>query len=581
MNRQQHIRVLVIEDDDADFSLLCQLLSQTESVYIDAERAKGVEQAIAALSAKPFDIVLSDLNVPDSAGLGTFVRIHERFPELPVIVLTGHDDDVAALTAVQKGAQDYLVKGQTSADVLIRSIRYALERQKLLREVETNLQEVRTLRGLIPMCAWCKQIRDDRGYWKKVETYISEHTDATFSHGICPDCLSKIDPETYKMAKSEMPELFGHGTPDVPAGGTRKVRVLLVEDDTADAELIRRVAAEAKGIQVELFHTPRLSSALDHLARQRFDLVLCDLGLPDSQGLETLLRIHARNPVTPVVVLTGRHDAELAVEALRSGAQDYLEKGMFTGAALERVIRYSIERYSLLTELSGRLREIDRLQRERSHLLSMFAHDIKNAVLPASGFAQRILSGKTRNFSTDLAAIRESLSTAERLLTSFIDFSRFEKSEYKPALVPFDLEACVLKKIATMQVKAEEKDVKFVSDFPRPRLPEVMADEDMIQRVIGNLVDNAVKYTPPGGTVTIRGREVDDAILVEVMDNGVGISADHIPYIFDAFYRLKGSQTGSGLGLAIARTIIKAHGGEIWVESTPGKGSTFSFTLKK
>lgn len=112
-------------------------------------------------------------------------------------------------------------------------------------------------------------------------------------------------------------------------------------------------------------------------------------------------------------------------------------------------------------------------------------------------------------------------------------------------------------------------------------LPVINADAIMINRVIRNLLGNAVKYTDPGGTVTVKltGRKHD--ILVQVSDTGMGIPENHLPYIFDAFYRISRNSKGLGLGLAIAKSIIEAHGGEIWVESEESKGSTFSFTLPK
>jgi len=430
LNDQQSIRVLVIEDDDADFILLRRLLAKNRSVNINAVRSQLVSEALKVMGEKQFDIVLSDLNVPDSSGIDTFVRIHERFPDIPVIVLTGLDDEATAIVAVQKGAQDYLVKGITDAAVLIRSMRYALERQKLVREVENNLREVRTLQGLIPICAWCRQIRDDGGYWKKVETYIQEHTDAKFSHGICPDCLSNINPEAYALARKEMPELVQFNTSDISAGGMKKIKLLLVEDDGTHVEIIQREMAKAKSVRIDVVHAPSLSSALDLLATQRFDLILCDLGLPDCQGLETFRRVHARSPGTPVVVLTGRHDEGLAVEALRGGAQDYLEKGLVTGPSFERVIRHSIERQGLLSILADRVREIGTFQRERNHLLSMFAHDIQNTVMPAVVGAQQLLSDKRSEAGPDLTAIRDKLAAAEHLLTRFIDFARLEKSDH-------------------------------------------------------------------------------------------------------------------------------------------------------
>jgi len=131
-------------------------------------------------------------------GIETFEAFHSRYPDIPVIVLTGLDDENTALGAMQGGAQDYLVKGQIDTRQLTRSILYAIERQKLITELEKSRKEIKTLQGLLPMCAWCRKIRDDKGYWTDLEAYILKHTDAAFTHGICPQCLQKTDPETYE-----------------------------------------------------------------------------------------------------------------------------------------------------------------------------------------------------------------------------------------------------------------------------------------------------------------------------------------------------------------------------------------------
>ena len=100
---------------------------------------------------------------------------------------------------MQSGAQDYLVKGQIDTRQLTRSIRYAIERQKLITELEESRKEIKTLQGLLPMCAWCREIRDDKGYWKNLETYIQENTDAAFTDGICPKCLKKRSSRTNNL----------------------------------------------------------------------------------------------------------------------------------------------------------------------------------------------------------------------------------------------------------------------------------------------------------------------------------------------------------------------------------------------
>ncbi len=201
-----HIKVLIIEDNDDHSELICRILSKAENIYFDTECAGLMSAGIDLIEKKKFDVILSDLGLPDSKGIETFEALHSRYPDIPVIVLTGLDDENTALSAVQGGAQDYLVKGQIDTRQLTRSIRYAIERQKLITELEKSRKEIKTLQGLLPICAWCRNIRDDKGYWKSLETYIRENTDAAFTHGICPKCMKKVEGELYKELGKEKPD---------------------------------------------------------------------------------------------------------------------------------------------------------------------------------------------------------------------------------------------------------------------------------------------------------------------------------------------------------------------------------------
>ncbi|MCX8126920.1 MAG: response regulator, partial [Dehalococcoidia bacterium] len=124
------LKVLLLEDDEDDAFLLQSMLAKTKSPKVTLVRASRVAQALELLAGEPFDAALLDLSVPDSDGLETFARVHSAAPDLPVVLLTGLDDEALALRAVQEGAQDYLVKGQVNASLLLRSLRYAIERQR-------------------------------------------------------------------------------------------------------------------------------------------------------------------------------------------------------------------------------------------------------------------------------------------------------------------------------------------------------------------------------------------------------------------------------------------------------------------
>ena len=208
------IHVLLIEDDQADAFLIQELLKESadqkkggaiNAVITHAERlADGIRQAVGG----EFDIVISDLGLPDSSGLTTVKKLASAVRHIPIVVMTGLDDQRSGFEAVNAGAQDYLVKGQVSGEMLVRSIRYAIERKRIenekaqvIVELQEALAKVKLLSGFLPICCSCKKIRDDKGYWQQIESYIKHHSEAEFSHGICPDCSVKLYPELYGEKK--------------------------------------------------------------------------------------------------------------------------------------------------------------------------------------------------------------------------------------------------------------------------------------------------------------------------------------------------------------------------------------------
>ncbi len=226
-----------------------------------------------------------------------------------------------------------------------------------------------------------------------------------------------------------------------------------------------------------------------------------------------------------------------------------------------------------------------KLERERKNILSMFAHDMKNPVLTSGGLIARLLTGKAGDISPKqeeyLAIIKENLHRVESLIMDFLDFSRIETKEYKPVIEYFDLGNEIQRIIASMKIEADKKDIAI--EFIPPEVEPVMihADPMMLDRVVTNLLGNALKYTNAKGTVTIALVNREKNVLVQVKDTGIGIAENHLPHIFDAFFRVSRDSSGSGLGLAITKTIIEAHGGKIWVSSLENAGTSFHFMLPK
>lgn len=205
---RESVRVLLIEDSPADAFMIEEMLSEAGGDFI-LERVSRLSEGIERISRGGLDIIISDLGLPDSQGMETVRTLIPRAMGVPLIVLTGLCDDQVGIPAVQEGAQDYLVKGQVNGAVLARSIRYAIERklmenerERLIRELTDALATVKRLSGLLPICASCKKIRNDKGYWEQIDAYIREHSEAEFSHSLCPDCAHRLYPEYFPDSQS-------------------------------------------------------------------------------------------------------------------------------------------------------------------------------------------------------------------------------------------------------------------------------------------------------------------------------------------------------------------------------------------
>jgi DNA-binding NtrC family response regulator len=195
------IRVLLVEDDPEDARLFRAILAQEAPGEFQLARVGRLEEVKGNLLLQEYDVVLSDLGLPDSQGLPTFLGLKAQAPKLPIVLLSGLEDQEVAVKAVREGAQDYLLKSQVTGALLARSLRYAIERKRieserdcLIQELQAALAKVKLLGGLLPICAWCKKVRDDRDYWQEVECYVASHSEVRFTHGICPACAKKMKP---------------------------------------------------------------------------------------------------------------------------------------------------------------------------------------------------------------------------------------------------------------------------------------------------------------------------------------------------------------------------------------------------
>ena len=391
-------------------------------------------------------------------------------------------------------------------------------------------------------------------------------------------------PSTAPIARLVSPVTSVHGPADHATG---IVRVLLVQDVGADRSLVSGDVGEPADRLADLAveRVDRLARARERLASERFDVVLLDPSLPDARGLEGVHVLCAAAPDVPIVVLIEQAEEHLAVAAVQAGAQDYLTKGHDTGRVVRHALRHAIERHRLRRDreaLLAREREAraaaECAARVRDEVLGMVSHDLRSPLSAIAMSATALLEGSGEPTVLASAIVRSS-EWALRIIRDLLDVTAIEAGRLAIHREPMTVQA-ILEMICSMfAAPAAAAGVTLVVE--RVDSPFwVDADVDRIVQAVGNLVGNAIKFTPRGGRVTLTVRRDLDAVRFRVEDTGPGIAPTDVPRLFDRFWRARETgHVGTGLGLPIAQGIAQGHGGRVEVETRLGRGSAFTLVL--
>lgn len=396
---------------------------------------------------------------------------------------------------------------------------------------------------------------------------------------------------------------FGDSHPIVE----QTLRVLLIEKHAGGTTTVERLLGEARGAMAlrrglfDVVHMPRLDEALALLDRDAFSVILLDLQLPGLSGTEALDRVRAAAPETPVVVLTDVDDDGLALQAIGGGAQDFVPKQPLDRRLLSRTILGAVERKRTETQLRRRARELeiahtqierqaaelerrnaelDRINRELEEFTYIASHDLKEPLRGIRAYSEMLredydaaLDDEGRRRLDKMADLCQRL---ESLIADLLTYCRV--GGMRPTMSTVDLDTVAEEVLDMLQPAVEDRKAKVEVDGP---LPQVSGDAMMLGLALANLISNGLKFNRSRCPQVEIGTTSGEQPTLYIRDNGIGIDARHHEAVFAMFRRLHGRREyeGSGAGLSIVRKVVDSHGGRVWLESEPGKGTTFYLAL--
>lgn len=381
----------------------------------------------------------------------------------------------------------------------------------------------------------------------------------------------------------------------------QSLNVLLVEDDEGHARLTQAALHRAHP-QAKVRHVACVAEAVSAMSERQFDVALLDLALPDSRGAATVATIRAACRELPIVVLTSLADEGTALGVLDEGAQDYLAKDQLQPQCLTRSIRYAIHRQQNVSEkerlvekleesrreLEKKNRRVSRLYRTAHRFVDNVSHEFRTPLTVIKEYASLIREGLLGPLNDEqrrfLDIVNDRTDDLTHMVDDMLDVSKLEAGILTVYRTNIRLAEITGHIRLGLERRAAIHNVKLDIDIDED-LPPVFCDGEKIGRVVVNLVVNAIKFSGKPGRVSVETKlnPPKHEIAVRVTDNGEGIGPQDLEVIFRRFKQLgpnpRGSTKGFGLGLSIAKELVAMNLGEMSVESTLGKGSTFAFTV--
>jgi signal transduction histidine kinase len=372
-------------------------------------------------------------------------------------------------------------------------------------------------------------------------------------------------------------------------------KILIIDDELGIREGCRRIL-EPRGYSVRLAQT--LKEGRQKIQEENFDVILLDIMMPDGRGVDLIAPIREKDPETIAVVITGYATVELAVNAMKQGAYNFISKP-FSADQLILTIQQGLERRHLSLEtqrlqnieqerreLARAKEEMERLDAFKSKFTLMVAHELRSPLSGAQSLVRTLKRGlagelNPRQFEV-LASIENRLDLLMELINDLLSLAASKTMAPESPLEAVPVQEIAQKVIERLSVEAECKGVELACQLPATPVL-VRATRDGLEKILANLVGNAIKYTAAGGRVEIKIAEGSGKAWIEITDTGIGIPAEALEHIWEEFFRAQNAYQagiqGTGLGLSIVKQFVDHFGGTISVGSEEGKGTRFHVQL--
>jgi PAS domain S-box-containing protein len=608
------IKVLLVEDNPGDIFLLQELLKDVSTAVVELRPFERLSEALNCLAKESFDLLLLDLSLPDSQGWETFVRAHHGAKATPIIVLTGIDDETLAIRAMQEGAQDYLVKSQVTGDLLVRSMRYAIERQRIEDALRQSEERFRVALKNSPIFVY-NQDRDLRYTW----VYNP------FLGLTVEEMLGKQDPDIIPLPDAQSLTKIKYGVLKTGIGTREEVSIttsqgtryydLTVEPLRDESQAVIGITCASIDISERKLAAEKIREQAALLNITTDAIFVRDLDnrvLFWNKGAETLYgwsAIEARGKNVAELFHNDELPPEIKVALVqvicKGKWQGELTKSTKNGKEILVASRWSLvcdeqgNPQSILTVdtditekklLEAQLFRTQRLE-SIGTLASGIAHDLNNILTPILAGAQ-LLPLKFPDAderSRHLLEIMEiNAKRGADLVKQVLSFARGMQGKR----ITLQLRHIILE-VAKIIKEAFPKSIEVRVDVPQ-NLWTVSGDSTQLHQVLMNLCVNARDAMPQGGNLSIYAEnflidenytrmnleaKIGPYIVITVVDTGVGIPAEILDRIFEPFFTTKEVGQGTGLGLSTLIGIIKSHDGFVNVHSEVGKGTRFKVYL--